>query len=123
MAAVNRLPCGRIGAVSISRLLLGGNLIGGWGHGRDLLYISSLIKAYNTEGKIFQTLALAEQYGINTIQIDPVSVGVLMKYRREYQGKMQTIVCVPAEVNIAKMRDRIKYLVDTGATCLYAQGD
>jgi hypothetical protein len=40
-------------------------LIGGWAHSRDLTYVSSLFKAYNTEAKIFETLELAEQCGIN----------------------------------------------------------
>ena len=51
-----RMPCGTIGKVRISRLFLGGNLIGGWAHSRDLTYVSSLFKAYNTEAKIFETL-------------------------------------------------------------------
>src|SRR6056297_1056209 len=55
------LPKGRIGDLEISRIFLGGNLIGGWAHSRDLIYVSKLIKSYHTEGKIFETLALAEQ--------------------------------------------------------------
>ena len=69
------LPCGKIGKVSVSRLLIGGNLIGGWAHSRDLMYASKLFTSYNTEAKIFETLELAQACGINTIQIDP-SAGV-----------------------------------------------
>jgi hypothetical protein len=47
----------------------GGNLIGGWAHARDLIYASSLFKAYNTEKKVYETLMLAEQAGISTINI------------------------------------------------------
>ena len=65
------MPRGKIKSVSISRLLIGGNLIGGWAHARDLIYMSKLFKAYNTESKIFETLELCEQCGINTIQVDP----------------------------------------------------
>ena len=54
------MPCGKIGKVTVSRLFLGGNLIGGWSHSRDLIYVSKLFKSYNTEAKIFETLALAE---------------------------------------------------------------
>jgi aspartate aminotransferase len=32
------LTCGKIGNVALSRLLIGGNLIGGWAHSRDLMY-------------------------------------------------------------------------------------
>ena len=63
------LPKGKIGEHEISRLVAGGNLIGGWAHARDLQYVSSLFRAYNTEKKIFETLMLAEKAGINTINI------------------------------------------------------
>ena len=49
------LPCGKIGNVSLSRLFIGGNLIGGWAHSRDLMYASKLFTSYNTEAKIFET--------------------------------------------------------------------
>ena len=58
------MPCGTIGKVRVSRLFLGGNLIGGWAHSRDLVYVSKLFKAYNTEAKILETIELAEQCGI-----------------------------------------------------------
>ncbi len=40
------LPRGKIGSHEISRLIAGGNLVGGWAHSRDLRYVSSLFKAY-----------------------------------------------------------------------------
>ena len=69
------LPCGKIGNVSLSRLFIGGNLIGGWAHSRDLMYASKLFTSYNTEAKIFETLELAQACGINTIQLDPSLLG------------------------------------------------
>ena len=51
-----KMPVGKIGKLKISRLILGGNLIGGWAHSRDLIYVSSLFKAYNTKEKVFETL-------------------------------------------------------------------
>ena len=35
---------GKIGNVSISRLICGGNLISGYAHSRDLIYVSNLLK-------------------------------------------------------------------------------
>ena len=70
------LPKGKIGNHEISRLVAGGNLIGGWAHARDLIYASSLFKAYNTEKKVYETLMLAEQAGINTINIRITSYNV-----------------------------------------------
>ncbi len=117
------MPCGKIGKVSISRLFLGGNLIGGWAHSRDLLYVSRLFKAYNTDQKIFETLELAEQCGINTVLIDPVSQNVLERYRKERGGKIQTMVCIHPSTDETKMRDQIAFLVDKGATLLYTHGE
>ena len=63
------LPKGKIGEHEFSRLILGGNLIDSWAHSRDLIYVPSLFRAYNTEKKIFETLILAEKAGINAIII------------------------------------------------------
>ena len=45
------LPTGMIGKVKISRLICGGNLITGYAHSRDLIYVSPLLKAYFTHGR------------------------------------------------------------------------
>ena len=47
--------------------MLGGNLIGGWSHSRDLGYVSTLMRRYNTEAKIRKTLELAEANGITAL--------------------------------------------------------
>ena len=39
-----KLPYGQIGDLKLSRLFLGGNLIGGWAHARDLIYVSKLVR-------------------------------------------------------------------------------
>ena len=67
LAGVEPIPCGAIGKVKISRMLLGGNLIAGHMHARDLKYVGSLFRAYATEEKILETLKVAEQHGINTV--------------------------------------------------------
>ncbi len=122
-AAAGSLPHGKIGNVSISRLFLGGNLIGGWAHSRDLMYVSQLFKAYNTDAKVFETLAIAEQHGINTVLIDPVSQNVVEKYKRERGGKIQTMVCIHPDADEGQMDREIKDLVDKGATLLYTHGE
>jgi hypothetical protein len=122
-AAAGSLPHGKIGNVSISRLFLGGNLIGGWAHSRDLMYVSQLFKAYNTDAKVFETLALAEQHGINTVLIDPVSQNVVEKYKRERGGKIQTMVCMHPDADEGQMDREIKDLVDKGATLVYTHGE
>ncbi len=116
------LPCGKIAGVSISRLIIGGNLIGGWAHSRDLIYVSRLFREYNTEAKVFQTLDLAMACGVNTIQLDPACWGVISKYNRHRNPKIQTIVCVPLVEDRNKMKEVIQRQVDMGATMIYSHG-
>lgn len=61
------LPTGMIGGQPFTRLFLGGNLIGGWAHARELSYVSTLMRRYNTPAKIRETLEVAEQNGINAL--------------------------------------------------------
>jgi len=116
------LPCGKIGNVSVSRLFIGGNLIGGWAHSRDLMYASKLFTSYNTEAKVFETLELAQACGINTIQLDPACWGAVTKYNLQRSNKIQTMVCIPLIEDKAKMNEAIKRQVDLGATMLYSHG-
>ena len=83
------VPCGTIGKVKISRLLLGGNLVAGNMHSRDLHYVDELFRAYMTEEKILETMKLAEQHGINTVFES--GQAFVDRYNREYNGHMQFI--------------------------------
>ena len=65
--APNKLPAGKIGKVNISRIICGGNLINGFAHARDLLYVSSLLRHYFTDEKIMETWEKCEENGINTM--------------------------------------------------------
>ena len=116
------LPCGKIGDISLSRLMIGGNLIGGWAHSRDLMYASKLFTSYNTEAKIFETLELAQACGINTIQLDPACWDPVTKYNANRSTPIQTMVCVPLSADKAKMNEAIKRQIDLGATLLYSHG-
>jgi hypothetical protein len=116
------LPCGKIKDVSLSRLFIGGNLIGGWAHSRDLMYASKLFTSYNTESKVFETLELAQACGINTIQLDPRCWPVVNKYNESRATKIQSMVCIPLNPDKAKMNEEIKRQVDMGATLIYSHG-
>lgn len=116
------LPCGKIGNVTISRLIIGGNLIGGWAHSRDLMYASKLFTSYNTEAKIMETLELAQECGINTIQIDPSAWGTVLKYNKSHSKPMQTVPCIAFHEDKTKMNDEIKLRVDQGASMIYSHG-
>ena len=60
---------GQIGKLKVSRMLLGGNLLTHYTHSRDLQYVYNLTAHYNTDAKIMETMALAEQHGINTLSM------------------------------------------------------
>ena len=59
LAPLGTLPTGKIGDLEISRLIMGGNLLGGFAHSRDLMYVSKLLQHYFTPEKILETLELA----------------------------------------------------------------
>jgi len=99
------LPKGKIGKHEISRLIAGGNLIGGWAHSRDLIYVSTLFKAYNTEQKVYETLMLAEQAGINTINIGFPSNPLLAKYKKITSSKIKVISQVAPNLNNQKLAE------------------
>ena len=117
--SVKGLPMGRIGKLKISRIFCGGNLIGGWAHSRDLTYVSSLVVAYHTDDKVFETLELAEENGINTILTNPVSDRVINKYWNERGGKIQWISDCAGGPDI---KTGIKRSVDSGVHAAYIQG-
>ena len=116
---VKGLPMGRIGKLKISRIFCGGNLIGGWAHSRDLTYVSSLVVAYHTDEKVFETLELAEENGINAILTNPVSDRVINKYWNERGGKIQWISDCAGGPDI---KTGIKRSVDSGVHAAYIQG-
>lgn len=120
--APESMPCGKIGNLSVSRLIIGGNLIGGWAHARDMMYASKLFKAYNTEAKIFETLELAQACGINTIQIDASAWDTVLKYNSSRPTKIQVIANPKFLPDKEEMRQAVKKLVDAGVAALYVHG-
>ena len=114
-----KLPTGKIKDLEISRVICGGNLIGGWAHSRDLIYVSPLIRAYHTDAKVIETLKLAERRGINTALTNPASNKIVGEYQKA-GGKMQWISDCNGGGNT--LNDSIKYSVDNGADAVYVQG-
>ncbi len=117
------LPKGRIGKFEISRLVLGGNMIGGWAHSRDLIYVPALSMAYNTEKKIFETLMLAEKAGINAINIGFPTNPVLQKYKQVTGGKILVISQVGADRKENDYFKEINQAIDSGADILQIHGN
>lgn len=117
------LPKGKIGKFEISRLILGGNLIGGWAHSRDLIYVPSLFKAYNTEKKIYETLILAEKAGVNTINIGFPTNALISKYKRMTGSKITVISQVAPNMEKGDYYEQINQAMDYGADILQVQGN
>jgi len=124
--ASNALPCGKIGNLTVSRLLLGGNLLTHFTHSRDLKYVYNLTAHYNTDEKIIETMLLAERHGINTLSVHnpPPIMKTLRRYRKERIGKMQFIICPTAECKpgMVEYAKQVDDLVDAGADAIYLWG-
>jgi hypothetical protein len=117
-AGNTKMQYGQIKDLKISRIFCGGNLIGGWAHSRDLIYVSDLVKAYHTDDKIFQTFELAEELGVNAVLTNPVSDRVINRYWNERGGKIQWI----SDCASGSLKDGIKRSVESGAHAVYVQG-
>ncbi len=116
------MPYGTIGKLKLSRLILGSNLMGGYSHSRDLSYVGPLMRAYNTEEKILETLALAEAEGINTISQGDSNL--IQKYNDQCGGHLQQLgpLHIREGDDDEKIRSSIKQLVDTGPAAIYIFG-
>lgn len=119
------LPQGKIGNLQLSRLIMGSNLITYYVHSRDLKFVNNLTKHYNNEAKILETLAIAEQYGINTImtQDDPKYWAILKRHRDERGGKLQWIVAPSITNPFEEFKERVRRLAIEGVDGMYIHGN
>lgn len=117
------LPMGKIGSHNLSRLIMGGNLIGGWAHARDLIYAGPLFKAYNTEKKIFETLMLCEQAGINSINIGFPTMDTMVKYKKLTGSKIKVITQVGIREDAKDIYEDVSVAIDKGMDIIQLQGN
>jgi hypothetical protein len=116
------LPTGRIGNLTISRLICGGNLISGFAHSRDLTYISDLLNNYFTDEKVIETFQICEEMGITTaiLRLDEHCIRIITKYWNERGGKLQWIAQV--KIKESDLATEIKRAIDEGAVGVYVHG-
>ncbi|MFC1539414.1 DoxX family protein [Candidatus Latescibacterota bacterium] len=126
-----QIPYGKIKDTPFSRIILGGNLLSGYTHSRDLIYVSQLVKTYHHKDKIFATLYMAEQCGVNTLLTNPIMATMIDEYWKRKIGNIQfisdcagliygkTIEAEPFDVYL----DRIRRAIDYGACACYIQGE
>ena len=119
------LPMGKIGNLNITRMFCGGNLTSGFAHSRDLEYVSSLLRHYFTDEKIFETWQICEECGINTalLRLDDTVIRLVNKYWDERGGKLQWIAQVkPKKTDLQNFKTDIRMAIDNGAVGAYIQG-
>ncbi len=115
-------PKGRIGNLEMSRIVCGGNLISGFAHARDLIYVSHLLKSYFHDAKVMETLWLCEQSGINTavLRTDADTIRILSNYWKR-GGKIQWLAQVYPKVD--DISGPIQMALDNGAMGAFVQGN
>ncbi len=119
------LPTGKLGEFNVTRLILGGNLLTRYQHGRDLRYINKLVKSYNTDAKVRETIELAEASGINTLSVNVTpSVMLTLGDHRKNGGKIQTILyCTSNIEDLAHYREDLQKIADFGSEAVYLWGE
>jgi hypothetical protein len=119
------LPVGKVGDMKISRVILGGNLVNLFTHSRDLRYVEQLAAHYHTDERVLQTLATAEENGVNTMSMShrPRAMALLQQHRQR-GGKLQWIICPIAnpDDSMTAYREEVARLVDEGADAVYMHG-
>ena len=120
--SIEGLPMGKIGNVKISRMFPGGNLISGFAHSRDLIYVSSLLRKYFTDEKVMETFEICEECGINTaiLRLDDHCIRIMNKYWNNRGGKLQWIAQV--KMTSDDPTGEAKAAIDNGAIGAYVHG-
>jgi hypothetical protein len=120
-ASSEKMPMGKMRDLEFSRLILGGNLIGGWSHSRDLSYVSALMRHYNTDAKIRETLEVAEANGINAINTWVMQENQVLFDHWKAGGKMKWFS--QARLDPSGGFSQIQKAIDEGAVAVHLTGD
>jgi hypothetical protein len=124
-APAETLPMGKICNLQVSRLILGGNQLTGACHCRDLAFAQRLQVHYNTAEKILETLALAEQLGINTLSVNRHGwAQKILADHRKRGGKMQWILhaMIAWDDSMKNYEEEVRELAGDGTNALYVWG-
>lgn len=119
-----KMSMGKIGDLEISRIICGGNLIGGYAHSRDLIYVSPLLKHYFTDEKIMDTWEICEQNGINACTIfsgNADAVKLFSRYKKERGGKMKFLSQTGASADT--IEKSVDEAMEAGAAAIYLVGN
>jgi hypothetical protein len=116
------VPTGKLGKLTITRIIAGHNLVGWQAHSRDLIYTSQLLRAYFTDDKVLETYQKYEENGMNTslLRIEARAMMLCKKYMKERGGKLQWIAQLV--VNENDQTSDIEKAVECGAVAGYVRG-
>jgi hypothetical protein len=117
-----KVPTGKIGNLEVSRLICGGNLVAGFAHSRDLIYVSELLKRYFTQEKIWETLRLCEACGINSaiLRTAEDTIHSMDRYWKQ-GGRMQWIAQTYPKPDDVITNPQMA--LDNGASAIFIQGN
>jgi hypothetical protein len=120
-ASATPMPKGKIAGQEFSRLMMGGNLIGGWSHSRDLSYVSMLMRKYNTPSKVRETLELGESQGITAINTWVMDDNSQIFEHWKAGGRMKWFAQV--RLDSGGGFSQIQRAIDQGAVGIHLTGD
>jgi hypothetical protein len=122
-AEQKNMPVGKIGNLTIGRLISGSNLISPNMHARDLLYMNALAAHYNTEERVFKTLQKCEEYGVNSIVLKSHNFRRyrLSNYWEEWGGRMRWVADVITQ-DINSFEELLVEHLQLGAAAAYLWG-
>jgi hypothetical protein len=112
---------GKVGDQQFSRLIMGGNLIGGWSHSRELSYVSTLMRRYNTPSKIRETLEQGESNGITAINTWVMDDNAQLFEHWKCGGKMKWFA--QARLDAGGGYSQFQRALDEGAAGVHITGD
>jgi hypothetical protein len=119
---VKGLQRGKLGKYEVSRLIIGGDPISGIAHAGELVYQADFMLQYFNTEKILETLARAEQNGINTLlmRADDRIIKHYTMHNKERGGKLQWIATsAPEQGDPVENAKRAR---DNGAIAMYLHG-
>ncbi len=119
--AIKPMPMGKMGNQQFSRLIMGGNLIGGYSHARDLTYVGTLMRHYNTDAKIAETLEVGEAHGVTAINTYVMQENSHIFNHWKRGGKMKWIAQIRLDANVGY--SQIRKAIDEGASAVHITGD
>lgn len=115
------MPMGKIAGQEFSRVMMGGNLIAGYSHSRDLPYVATLMRRYNTPAKIRETLEIGEVNGVTAINSWVQDDNSQIFDHWKNGGKLKWFSQVRLDANGGF--SQIEKAVDQGAVAIHLTGD